>query len=475
MVNINTLQAIKTTNKALLTNDPKIVGAKKDMTKNILTIVNDRDLSEVQMKREIRAVICDKIVDGTNLTSKDRIDIVECGWICYRLNRDAGRSRVVSHILAVTVIIDAIGFMLFGQRNKLRDLTNLIYATATRPVGYAIWTFGRKTISYFLPALIAFLGWSCGAPFLINLGKGLGDAWKTIKFDSTFFDSLMNAAGGLGATTGANLPLALAGVGLITVSNTLRNLFAAIYAVYISIFNSLKRRDPNGKVDRKEINQKSVMGLESTVHTKTYRCKKLTEGTSSLLGTAGMYVVQIIAYTCVSAVMQLILKKVMPTLQQTEGYNRYSESIALTTALLFVGRFFKGLLIDTPLAIGNATISFAGFFIVPVILFVIKKILWPYIKGLLSSFFDMLPGLIEALSRFFGNIIADIDEYVCKLLQKAINSRSTKELEKEATALKLNIKKMANSDQFKGKGKNIDSIIKKVDSQSTKVVSKSQA
>lgn len=458
------------------------------MTKNILTIVNNKDLSEDQMKREIRELICNKIVDGTNLTSKDRIDIVECGWICYRLNRDAGRSRVVSHMLAITVIIDAIGFMLFGQRNKLRDLTNLIYATAKRPVGYAIWTFGRKTISYFLPALIAFLGWTCGAQILMDIGKGLGDAWKTISFDRNFFSSLGDAVVGLGVTTGANLPFAIAGVALVSISNTLRNLFAAIYAVYISIFNSLKRRDPNSKVDRKEINQKSIMGLESFNKKNNERLVEGDGGSISFMAMVGRQACSVLVFTCLSTVMQFIIRKLGPKINQiatVESYLRYSEEI-ITGALLAklaswaattftVGnfiKFFKTLLIDTPLQIGSFGLSVWGHVIRPIVAFILWKILWPYIKGLVGSFFDMLPGLLSAIRGFIGNIVADVDEYICKLLQKAINDKSTKALNEEENKLKSDIIKMSNNPVFKGKGTDVQKFINKVEKASNTVITK---
>ena len=82
----------------------------------------------------------------------------------------------------------------------------------------------------------------------------------------------------------------------------------------------------------------------------------------------------------------------------------------------------------------------------------------------------MLPGLLSAIKGFLRNIIADIDEYLCGLLQKAIKSRSSKELDNEVHKLKSDLIKMSNNPVFRKNKKDINIFINKVEKTSNKAI-----
>lgn len=446
--------------------DPQFVKSKKEMTKNIITIIEDNNISEAEMKSQIKTLICDKIVDGTKLSDKDRIDIVECGWLCYRLNRDAGRSRVVSYMLAITVIIDAIGFLFFGKKNNLKDLTSLIFETAKRPISYAFLSFGRKTISFFLPSVLTFLGTCFGIPVLLNLGRTIGQAWGMFKFSEPI-DSMSKAAG---FVIGNNIPYALAGLSLISIANIMRTFFSAVYAVYVAMFNSIRKRTT--KVAKKEINQRTVAGIESVNRQHLIQLSRLKEdsNTSSFLSTAGLYAIRIVIFSCISAVLQCAFKKV--NLKANAKPSNYSEvvfSTLLTTASLTTA-FYK-ILKKIPNFIYSTVKIFTTNILFPAAKLLINNIVLPFLKRLLTSAAVLIDEAFPIVYNFITNLFKNLKLYLNGLVQKAINSKSIEKLKEKSIKLKTNIINIINNIKLpKSKLTNVTNFIKSIDDKSSSIL-----
>lgn len=233
--------------------------------KDILTIVADKNKSENQLKEDIRELIVDKISDGIKLTDDAKIDICDCAWIAYQLNREAGRSRLQSGLLCTCVLASALGFVVFRRKNKLKDLVNLVYKTAKRPIWYFIVTWLNRSMFLFLPFLIKMLG------YYLGFWKGTISSFKAVS--PIILSMTMDPENGItpevlgidpkspvfsGVKSGLVKAATYAGGGaiLIGLGKFLAGLFTLIYTCYRLIVVYLNMsRDENSKVKVYDVKQ----------------------------------------------------------------------------------------------------------------------------------------------------------------------------------------------------------------------------
>lgn len=431
----------KTLNKTniLLSKNKTIVETKRKSINNLLSIVNDKTKSDETIKQEVRKLIVDKITDGTTLTDNDRIDIVECAWITYRLNRESGRSRVVSWMLASAVLIDSLGLVLCGKKNKLRELTRTIIKQAKRPAIYAFVIYLTRSFMLFLPELIMAIGHIFNLSAVINLGTFLKKS--PINIIRAFINKDVDMSNiGISSVQG------LIGISLVSLGKKLSELFYLIYGVYVMMFTSI--RDRTTKVSRDEINQnKPVFGLENNY---IKRNNVLKESIDNDEVKKARLTISIVSNKCLYRVLK-------------DGYDKLSYgNMSESSTKITLNKLRSQQYLKTEVAL--AAITGAAAAIRPIVAFLFKTVLF-ILKSIIFPFIKCLDGIITGLYALLGLWYRDIKAYI-----KECMSSSVQNLENEDLKIKKKLIKISKNNVFKGKFKDIRKVITKVDKVANKAV-----
>lgn len=261
----STLKQYNTKAVKLVPKDQRIVAT------DILAIVKDKNKSSAEMKESIRRLIVDKITDGTKLSEKTKIDVSDCAWLAYRLNREAGRSRIMSWLLASCVLSSAMGMVVF-KNNSLDKLTKFIYKTAKYPTWYLLTSWVSKIVMLFLPMLLSLLGiyfgLKLGVPEFIKGINNFVTVQRGVKLNPDIFaydESWYSTGGWKGSffkVLTSALPAVQAGM-YVWLGIKLCQTFLLLFAAYQAIFLYLNMtRDGKSKVSKLDINPK-VSGIAS--------------------------------------------------------------------------------------------------------------------------------------------------------------------------------------------------------------------
>jgi hypothetical protein len=122
----------------------------RDDIEKIKNSTSDKEVKKI-IDREIR-----KKFSAKNLPEDFVIGCYESGWITYALNRQAGRGKVVSYILAWAVIVRFLYWKIFKQ-NKLSKLTSYIEKTIKQPI---LFTLGSSLINLVVNLIPFLLGYA---------------------------------------------------------------------------------------------------------------------------------------------------------------------------------------------------------------------------------------------------------------------------------------------------------------------------